>query len=82
MATLAQPQAVRRSMRQLIAMTHGIVRTTSDSSGTASDTTTDASNDRVSNRDIAAMTLLSGCRQAVPAVSAVSAVSALSTPQG
>jgi hypothetical protein len=59
-----QPQAVRRSMRQLVAMTQGIGRATRDDSGIARDT----SLDRFSSADVAAMRLMSGCGDAAAAV--------------
>ena len=62
MLTLEQPQAVRRSIRQLIAMTQGILRTTHQDSGIALDT----HNDRFSAADIKAMKLMSGCGDSVP----------------
>jgi hypothetical protein len=58
------PQAVRRSMRQLVAMTEGIGRATRDDSGIARD----SSLDRFSPADVAAMRLMSGCGDAAAAV--------------
>ena len=61
------PQAVRRSMRQLVAMTQGILHTSRHDSGIA----TDSSLDRFSTADVAALRLMSGCRDAaVPVVGA------------
>ncbi len=60
-----QPQAVRRSVRQLIAMTQGVERTTRSDSGIAKGT----ANDKFSPNDVAAMRLMSGCGDLVPPVS-------------
>lgn len=57
-----QPQAVRRSIRQLIAMTQGVMRTSRADSGIAQDT----GNDRFSTADVAAMKLMSGCGDLAP----------------
>ncbi len=51
------PQIVRRSIRQLIAMTQGILSTTRLASGIAQGTTTD----HFTDADVAAMKLMSGC---------------------
>lgn len=64
MRAVQQPQAIRRSIRQLIAMTQGIIRTTRSDSGIALDTT----NDRFSPADIAAMKRMSGCGDLVTPV--------------
>jgi hypothetical protein len=53
----AHPQVVRRSIRQLIAMTQGIIATTQHGSGIAQGSTTDQS----TPADVAAMKRMSGC---------------------
>jgi hypothetical protein len=59
-----QPQAVRRSMRQLVAMTQGIGRATRDDSGIARDSNID----QFSTADVAAMRMMSGCGDAAAPV--------------
>jgi hypothetical protein len=51
------PDAVRRSIRQLIAMTQGIISTTRHDSGIANGQMVD----RFTPGDIAAMKVMSGC---------------------
>lgn len=51
------PQVVRRSIRQLIAMTQGILSTTRSDSGITSESTID----QFTSADVAAMKLMSGC---------------------
>jgi len=58
------PQSVRRSIRQLVAMTQGIISTSRADSGIARNTTTD----RFSPADVAAMRLVSGCGDSAAAV--------------
>ena len=53
------PQAVRRSIRQLIAMTQGIIRTTRQSSAIANGTNID----HFTPADVSAMKRMSGCGQ-------------------
>jgi hypothetical protein len=53
------PKAVRRAIRQLVAMTQGIIRTSRQDSGIASGTNID----RFTPADIAAMKQMSGCGQ-------------------
>jgi hypothetical protein len=66
-ALAAAPQAVRRSIRQLVALTQGIIGTSSAGSGIARNTAVD----RFSSADVAAMRLMSGCGDAAgPVVSA------------
>jgi hypothetical protein len=52
-----QPESVRRSIRQLIAMTQGIAATSHQVSGISDATTTD----RFTSDDLAAMRRMSGC---------------------
>jgi tetratricopeptide (TPR) repeat protein len=56
----SNPQLARRSIRQFIALTQGILHTSRPGSGIADSTT-----DRFTSADVAAMLLMSGCSTAV-----------------